>query len=195
MRLLVLGACALTPVAAGCGGDEQDYDTELAGIYQITSWTHNPDGCAEEGPPVEGSPISTHFYVRSDVFLGVPFVGVSTCRSLDECRTWSTDYDTVFNLSFRLDAGSDQEGWTGYSTEMTAGRDGDRFCEGAIMKAVLGGRPGDQVRIEEETKTVTDVPIVEGEIELCDYEFAYRRADQLPCEQLTVVTGTWLEGI
>ena len=54
-------------------------------------------------------------------------------------------------------------------------------------------RFGESVRIDEETKTVTDVPL--GEEDDCDNEAAYQQADGLPCEQLTVVTGSYLESI
>lgn len=181
---------ALLAAALGCR-DGQDYDTELAGIYRLTSWTHNPDGCAEEGPEVVDAQRYTHFYLRSDEFLGVPFVGMSWCRSLAECRSWSADYDTVFTPGFRFDAGGDEGGWTGHDTAMTEGGDGDGTCEGEVLRALLTGAAGAAVRIEEETMTVGDVPA--GDRDVCDEELAFEKADQSACEQLTVVTGTYLE--
>ena len=188
MRQLI--AIALTTLLGGAGcGDGQEYDTELAGIYELTSWTHNPDGCAEEGPEVADTS-NTHFFVRSDEFLGVLFVAMSWCRGLDECRSWSANYDTVFPSGFRFDAGGDADGWTGHDTEMTEGG-GDGTCEGEVRRATLTGTAGRAVRIEEETMTVGGVPT--DDRDLCDEELAFEKADQSPCEQLTVVTGSYFE--
>ena len=173
-----------------CGGGDDGGSTELEGIYQLESWTHNPDSCDGEGPASFEEDVYTHFFVRFDSFFGEEFVAAVTCESLDECRTDAADDDTLFLGGFFFDAGDDDAGWTGDSSVLSIG---DTSCTGSVFQATLTGVPGESVRIDEETKTVTDVPL--GEEDDCDNEAAYQQADGLPCEQLTVVTGSYLESI
>ena len=173
-----------------CGGDDDGGSTELEGIYQLESWTHNPDSCDGEGPASFEASAYTHFFVRFDSFFGEEFLTAVTCESLDECRTDAADDDTLFLGGFAFAAGNDETGWTGDSSVLSIG---DTSCTGSVFQATLTGVPGESVRIDEETKTVTDVPL--GEEDDCDNQAAYQQADGLPCEELTVVSGTYLESI
>ena len=187
MRCIAGAAATLLLLAAGCGGD--DDDTALAGIYQLSSWTHNPEGCDQEGPAApEGSSYS-HFFVRRDSFLGVKFVSAVMCADLEECRTNAADTDTLFIGNFAFDGGDDDGGWTGNSSILQVGD----TCMGTVFESTLTGDAGSSARIERETKTVADVPL--DDMGDCDNQEAYAQAAPLPCEELTVVTGSFLEAI
>ncbi|HEU5059751.1 MAG TPA: hypothetical protein VFU21_24635 [Kofleriaceae bacterium] len=175
--------------AAACGGDDGG-STDLEGIFELASWTHNPDDCGGEGPAAAEEGFYSHFFVRHDSFFGEEWVAAVTCEDLETCRTEAADEDTIYLGGFAFDSGDDDAGWTGASLVLSIG---DTSCTGSVFEATLTGTAGESVRIEEETKTVTDVPLgAEGD---CDSEAAYQQAAGLPCEQLTVVVGTYLEGI
>ena len=188
-RPLRLAAALLTTLIAACGGDDGG-STELEGIYTLESWTHNPDSCDGEGPAASEESSYTHFFVRFDSFFGEEFVAAVTCANLEECRADAADDDTLFLGGFFFDQGDDDGGWTGSSSVLSIG---ETSCMGSVFQATLTGEAGASVRIDEETKTVSDVPL--GAEDDCDNEAAYDQASDLPCEQLTVVSGTWLEGI
>ena len=188
MRLFaVLAAIALGPMSAGCGGD--DDGTALAGIYQLSSWTHNPDGCDQEGPAAAEESFYSHFFVRQDSFFGVEFVSAVMCADLEECRTNAADTDTLFIGNFAFDGGDDDGGWTGNSSILQVGE----TCMGQVFESTLTGDAGSAARIERQTKSVSEVPL--DEMQECDTEGAYQQAASLPCEELSVVTGGYLEAI
>lgn len=187
MRLTAIALLAATLVA--CGGDD-DPSTDLAGIYELAGWTANPDSCSEEGPPAFEATTYTHFFVRMDSFFGQSFVSVVPCDDLDGCRADAADTDTLFlGSGFILEAGNDDDGWTGTNTFLS----GTDTCMGTVEDAVLTGAPEDAIEIRVEIKEVTDVPL--DDEDFCDSDAAEELAADLPCTQLEVVTGTYLEGI
>lgn len=181
-------ALALLLVAAGCGGD--DDGTALAGIYQLSSWTHNPEGCEAEGPEAPEASLNSHFFVRQDSFFGVEFVSAVMCSDLEVCRADAADTDTIHLGGFAFDQGSDGDGWTGSTYILAVG---ETSCSGQVYQSTLTGEAGDSVRITRESKTVADVPLAADDD--CDSEAALAQADERPCEELSVVTGSFLEDI
>jgi hypothetical protein len=177
-------------LAAACGGDDDGGgDTALAGIYELVSWTHNPDGCDQEGPASFEQDQYTHVLVKHYSFFGEDWVSALTCADLDECHTKAADDDTVYIEHFTFDGGGDDEGWTGRSFFLAVGD----TCEGPVSAFSMTGEPGESIRIEEEIKTVSGVPL--DDMGDCDEEAAYQQAAGLPCEELTVVSATYLEDI
>lgn len=172
-----------------CGGDDGG-STELEGIYELASWTHNPDGCDSEGPPSFEESTYTHFFVRHDSFFGEEFVSAIPCEDLDTCRTKASDQDTLYLGNFTFDSGSDDEGWTGSSFFLSVG---DASCSGSVFEAHMTGDPGAAVQIDQETKLVSDVPL--DDMGDCQDQAAYDQAASMPCAELTVVMGTFVEGI
>ena len=173
---------------AACGSD--DPSTDLAGMYELASWTANPDSCAEEGPPSIDASSYTHFFVRMDELFGQSFISVVPCTSLEECRNNAAMTDTLFlGGGFFLDHGNDDDGWTGQSSSIG----GADTCSGTVDDATLTGEPEGSVEIVVEKKEVTDVPL--DEEGFCDSDAAKEQAEGKDCAQLEVVTGTYLEGI
>ena len=179
----------LALAAGGCGGDDDGGSTDLEGIYELASWTHNPDGCDQPGPAAAEESFYTHLFVRADSFFGEEFVSAIMCDTLDECRTMAADEDTLYLGNFTFEEGSDDDGWTGRSFILSVGD----TCMGSVFEFVMTGNPHASVLINQETKTVTDVPVDDmGE---CVDQEAYDQAADLPCEELTVVAGIFLEAI
>jgi len=186
-RLTALAPVLVACTAAACG-DDGGSATELEGIYQLASWTHNPDSCDGEGPDAPEATFYSHFFVKLESFLGEEFITTVFCSDLDECRATAAEDDTIHIGNYAFDGGSDGEGWTGRSLILQI----DETCSGSVFEATLTGDPGASVRIDQETKTVSDVPLASDG---CDEEAAYDQAAPLPCEELTVVMGTFAEGI
>ncbi len=175
-------------LAAACGGDD-DGDTALAGIYQLDSWTHNPDGCDQEGPAAFEQDEYSHLLVKHYSFFGEDWVSALTCADIDECRTKAADDETIYIEHFTFDGGGDGGGWTGRSFFPSI----SDTCEGPVFEFTMTGEPEQSIEIEEETKTVTGVPL--DDMGDCQEDAAYEQAAGLPCEQLTVVSATYAEGI
>jgi hypothetical protein len=188
MRIASLCLVALT--LAACGGD--DDSSAFEGIYTVDSWTSNPDGCDAEGPPAFEASNYTHFYIRFEDFLGESFLNLVACEDLETCRSKAADTDTLsFGSGFFFEEGNDEDGWTNTSAFVFNLGEAET-CEGTVGKATLIGEEGGSVRVEEESVTVTDVPLDGDE---CDDEAAKEQAEPKPCEELTVVTGSYLEDI
>lgn len=176
-------------LASACGGGDDGGDTALAGIYELDAWTHNPDGCDLEGPAAPEQDQYSYVLVKHYSFLGEDFVSALTCADFAECRTKADDDDTIYVERFAFDGGGDADGWTGRSFFLSVGD----TCEGPVFEHVMTGGPEDWLRIEEETRTVSGVPLDDtGD---CDEEAAYSQAETVPCEELTVVSATFVEAI
>lgn len=191
-RAIRLSPAALLLLSAlgACGGDDDGGSTDLEGIYELGSWTHNPDGCDEPGPAAAEAGFYTHFFVKHESFFGEDFITTVFCDDVDECRASAAEEDTLHIGNFAFDSGSDAMGWTGSSFVLSVG---ETSCSGSVFEATMTGNPHASVEIDEETKTVTDVPVDDmGE---CVDQEAYDQAADLPCEQLTVVGGIFLEEI
>ncbi|HET6612034.1 MAG TPA: hypothetical protein VFG83_08605 [Kofleriaceae bacterium] len=181
---IIMVLSLLSLALAGCGGDD---GSELEGIYTLASWTTNPDSCTEEGGPDIEADGYTHFFVRKDSFFGQSFIAAVMCADLEECRTKAADKDTLYIGQFTFDENGDG-GWTGTSTFLF-GED----CAGTVSTFVLTGDPGVSVRIDSKGRAVTNVP--KDSDGFCDTDAAEAQAEGQPCDQLTVVTGDFLEGI
>jgi hypothetical protein len=186
---LAAAALLFALTVLGCGGDD-GASTALEGIYELASWTHNPDGCDGEGPAAFEESNYSHFFIKREAFFGEEFVTTVFCSEIDECRAQAAEEDTLHIGNFAFDSGNDDDGWTGTSAILF---NDDTSCMGSVLEATLTGTPESAVRIDEEGVTVTDVPL--GADDSCDDEAAYEQAAGLPCEELTVVMGTYLEGI
>jgi hypothetical protein len=181
----VRAAIAIAVVAtAGCGDDGPV--TALEGMYELTSWTLNPDGCDQEGPAAEEEETFSHFYVKQEDTLGVRAVGVTLCESLGECRNYEANSDgsDVFML-FR--DGDDESGWSTPASEVIGTTD----CCGLVTGGRLTGVPATSVRIERETRSAC-VPLEDN---TCDLDGLVEQAASQPCEQLGVVQGSYVEAI
>lgn len=176
---------ALLLAAAGCGGSGEV--TALEGIYQLTSWTHNPDGCDQEGPPAPEQETFSHFYVKVEDALGYGYVGITLCEDIATCRTAASSSDGM-DVIFAFSHDDDEGGWHTRSSVLTVGD----TCEGDVHDRLLIGEPEVSVRIEEETRWVSGIPVGEDG---CDEGAIDEQADAAPCEELTVIQGVYVEPV
>jgi hypothetical protein len=176
-------SCVLAAVwVIGCGRG-----TALEGIYELSAWTANTVDCDSDGQPAFEQSLYSHFFVRGDRFFGEFFVNAVMCDDLASCRSMADEKNTLFIGDFLFDEGDD-DGWVGARGSLS--QDGDA-CTARLRVARLTGEAGVSVRIEEEAKTVTGVPLdSRGD---CDFGAARARAADHPCESLVVVTGALVD--
>jgi hypothetical protein len=166
----------------GCGSS-----SDLEGVFELASWTTNTADCTSEGTPAFEQQQYSHFFVRQDDFFGLRLMNAVMCDSLSTCRTEAADQDTFYIGNFLFDQ-VDPDGWTG-----ARGYLADADCSGVVFEAHLSGVEGESIRIEEHSKTVTDVARdADGD---CDFDAARAQAAPQACEALTVVTGVFVEAI
>lgn len=99
MRRLTLLCAALGLSLAACGdstdkqpgepdgeGDFAQLGAELAGIYEIESFTRNEAGCSKEGADVLASVSQPYLVISQTKAFGVDLVNVVSCTSVADCR-------------------------------------------------------------------------------------------------------------
>jgi hypothetical protein len=172
------------PLLLSCGGG--DGGTALEGVYEINSWSENPDACDAEGPSVLPHPFgTTHFYVKNENFFGQSFINVVGCEGVADCQEEAID--TTFDLSFfgPLYSGNDDTGW----------RNDDSSCGGGgtIEYPELLMRPEAEgpLMLESRIKTLDDPP--RDDEDFLDCEAGFAQVAPLPCEKLVVVRGTLVD--
>lgn len=166
----------------GCGSS-----SDLEGVFELASWTTNAESCASDGEPALEQQEYSHFFVREDDFFGLRLMNAVMCDSLTSCRMEAADEDTFFIGNFLFDQVT-EDGWTGARGYLASAD-----CSGVVFEAHMSGVDGESIRIEEHSKTVTDVARdSDGD---CDFDAARAQAAPQPCEALTVVTGVFVEGI
>ena len=169
----------------GCGDDG---GTSLSGVYEINTWTENPDGCDTEGPSVLPHPFgTTHFYIKNESFFGQSFVNVVGCEGVADCQEQAMDLSIDLSFFGNLASGNDDDGW----------RNDDSSCGGGstidypelLMSEVSEG----QIVLEAQIKSLDDPPRdSEG---FLDCEAGYAQVASLPCERFEVIQGSLVEGL
>ncbi len=170
-----------------CGGDE-GVSTSLEGVYEINTWTENPDGCDAEGPSVLPNSFgTTHFYVKNENFFGQSYVGVVACDGVAACQVKAEEVFIDLFFFGPLVLGNDDEGW----------RNDDSSCGGGgtIPYPDLLMLPDgeDAVLLESRIKTLDDPP--EDDEGFLDCEAGFAQVAALPCEKLVVVSGTLVDAL
>lgn len=170
--------------AAGCGDAREP--TALEGVYQLVSWTHNPDGCEEEGPADPKQDMYSHFVIR-DFYDDHGAINFIPCETIESCRAEAHEDQDLVDSYYSFNDGSEEDGWHHRYYELYYGDP----CDGLVFDDFLTGEPRASARIEEETRMVSEIPPV-GDDE-CDRDAAFEQADSLPCDQQTVIQGTYVE--
>ncbi len=170
----------------GCGDDGNT--TQFEGIYEISSWTENPDGCDVQGPSVLPHPFgTTHFYVQNESFFGESFVNVVGCEGIADCQQEAEEL--FFDLSFfgLLPRGNDEDGWT--NDESSCGGGGSIEYPELLMVQDGEGTLALEARI----KSLMDPP--RDNEDFLDCEAGYAEVASLPCEKLEFIQGTLVEAL
>ncbi len=171
---------------ACCGGDGAT--TSFEGVYEISTWTENPDACDAEGPSVLPAPFgTTHFYVKNDSFFGQSFINVVGCDSVAECQEKAME--VFFDLSFfgPLFTGNDDDGWR--NDDSSCGGGGTIEYPELLMRSDSEGA----IVLEAQIKTLDDPP--EDDEGFLDCEAGFAQVAPLPCEKLVVVRGSLVDAL
>ena len=171
---------ALLAALVGCGGLSSD----LEGIYEIGTWTQNPDACDVEGPSILEQQSQTLFYVRVENFLGQKFLNASLCDDLANCQS-EAGSDTINLNGWAFDGGDDSNGWTGAT--VFAGGSGTE-CTGQVTDHLMTSSGPDTVLIESRTRETLPFPVDSDGF--CDTDQARAAAEGQPCITFEVVTAT-----
>jgi hypothetical protein len=179
-------ASIVSPMAA-CGGGSGGYDTELLGIYTMTTWTENDAGCDAEGPSILETETNKAIFVEIGSFLGVSYMQAVKCVDTADCAM-QADGETIFLDAFAFENdGSDSGGWTG--TTVAAG--GIDMCSGSVSDYVMTGPTPDTLRIESRTRDARPFPKdSEG---FCNTDDAKVAAEGQPCVRFEVITATFAQ--
>lgn len=159
--LLLLGVAA-------CGGRTQE---PLLGVWQVTAHTHNPDGCATDGPATAVPPYVE--FVVSDV-LGQQVLELVDCTTAASCAT-------SLGLRGRL-----------FTEPVLGGRRSSVFVAfGDTARCTLAARRADAViaadgtlRVETRRFEARDLSAV-----VCDDASAASMLASLPCAELDLLTA------
>lgn len=169
-----------TGIGSSTGGGPQKPATELAGIYELLSWTHNPEGCDVEGSSVLDKNTENYFYIKPEVDESEAFLSVPLCKTLADCRAAAASHE--IDYSYVLPEGSDGDGWSGHETVAF-----DMPCEARTSAYFLIGSGFLRVRFEARQLAAVAVMCDEdgGEVDAA--------ARDQPCEQLEVREGYLVE--
>tara|TARA_R110002096_G_scaffold239101_1_gene430751 strand:+ start:121293 stop:121838 length:546 start_codon:yes stop_codon:yes gene_type:complete len=179
-RSILLSIFAVFLFACDGGG------TGAAGIYEIASWTENPDSCDSEGASVAENNSDTFLYVENAEFFGQEFVNVGMCPDLEACRSEASD-DTINLGGFAFEDGSDSKGWS--STGYFIGGDtcsGETYADTLLIT-------DEGVTIERRATDVDGVP--KDSDGFCDGDAAVEMAKSLPCSRLEVLKAELQEDL
>lgn len=165
---------------AACGSDSL---TGLQGVYTVTTWTQNSQGCEAEGSSVKDFH-EPFLYVKSEKFIGTKFVNVVSCQDVAECHMMADDSDTLHLGGFSFEKGSDSGGWT---THSAFGFGEPDMCDGFVSDTTMTSA-ADTIRVEQRTVDVT----YGGQ---CTDEAAEAAAAGQPCGELEVMTATFTEDL
>ena len=188
---------ALLPLAAAAcsdddpsNGDPGGLSTALTGVYEIDAWTLNDMGCDTEGPSILATEDDGSFYVNTFTFFGVTALQAATCVDVETCAAEAAE-ESINLGGFAFEEGSDASGWTesGYVLSSSGGGP----CSGQVFTYELTAPSPGTVALTRRSTLVNDVP--RGADDFCDEEAAEAMAASQPCDQLEVVTGSFVQDI
>lgn len=190
-RTALLTALCCLSLTACAGEDDGAGDDDLRslsdlppgapeGIYQIERWTFNDESCDAEGDPAPELEDFSHFILdqdeadeRNHAIAFEPCADLAACRELVAGGLIFGDHEFFEN-------GGD---WYAPETETEIYETGR--CDTTVWVSSLTGRDEEYARI--------DIPtwLYPGE---CDeHGTIIEQAEQEPCDQITVVTGLYVE--
>lgn len=192
-------AFAFTSVAAlGCGGDGggATVDSQLMGIYQVTSYQGSTLGC-EQPEDIEPAPVFVLLYS----FLpnddpDEPLLGGIFCGSIELCLQAAADAPEP-QIGYSFIQGDDDFGWRGWAIS-SSGAANDQ-CRADVQAHVLTSTSSDAINIETKTFAVVfdGEQATDGSGQLTCHNAAALEAlrDDPPCTEILVLDATFERGI
>jgi hypothetical protein len=202
LSLNVLCACALGALV-GCSShdgaagpaDAGVIGSELEGIYQIQTYTHNEQSCTEEGQSVLEQRTERFLFVVSSFVLGRPYVMAASCVSVDDCRGKLARARameaslTEFSLGFTTAIDDHTVGGRGVDTGSSGA---GAFCTDSKINDHALARAADKsIRIEDKITIVGDHP--KDSDGSCSSDGTLAAAVGKSCSQLDALTAQFIE--
>jgi len=191
-KLFCSSLVAITGGLAACSKDEKNnnLDTQLNGIYEITSFTENDTSCDAEGVSVLEQKTERFLLVYKSTFFGIDFINASSCLDQAECEQQLLDVsnENFFSFSFGYSfyEGNDSAGFIGETVSAFSSGFETTECEGSVASQSLKklGESGIEIRSE---NTQSNVFLKrEG---VCDTDDAKAAAAGNSCSKLEVINA------
>ena len=176
-------ACVITLTVACTGGSS--VETELVGVYTMSSWTQNDTACDAEGPSILETETDKAIFVEVGSLLGQEFLQVVTCVDVPDCQSKAAE-DTIFLGEFAFDGGNDTSGWTGATF---GGSIAEGQCSGLVTDFLMTGPTPDTLRVESRSRNTRPFP--QDSDGFCDLAAAKTAAEGQPCMQFEVISATF----
>lgn len=196
----VLGACALGALF-GCSSGEGSgapraaaFGSEFEGIYQVQTYTHNEQACAEGGQSLLEQRTERFLFIISSSFFGWPFVLVQSCASADACNgnlaKARAMEASLSEFSFSFTTAIDNHTLGGRGVDTTSGR-GALCTASTIHDSTLARAAERSIRIEDKITIVGDHPTdSDGS---CSSDGTLAAGVGKSCSQLDVLTARFIE--
>lgn len=184
--------------ALSCGGDAggPTVDSQLLGIYRITSYQGSTVGC-EQPSDLDPAPVFVLLYS----FLpnddpDEPLLGGLFCGTVDSCRQ-AAQAAPEPTIGYSFIEGNDVAGWQGWAIA-SSGAANDR-CRADVQAHVLTSANMDDINIETKTfATVFDgIEPTDGSSELTcrNIDAINALREDPPCSEILVLDATFESGI
>lgn len=197
-----LARIVLLTMAAGlalsCGGDAggPTVDSQLLGIYRITSYQGSTVGCEQpsELDPAPAFVLLYSFLPNDDP--DEPLLGGIFCGTVESCRQ-AAQAASEPRIGYSFIEGNDSAGWRGWAIA-SAGAENDR-CRADVQAHVLTSANMNDINIETKTfQTVFDgLEPMPGSTELVcrNIDAINALRDDPPCSEILALEATFEAGL
>jgi len=183
-------------LALGCGessGGVPTVDSDLMGVYQVTSYRGSLVDC-EEPEDIEPSPafLVLYSFIPNDQ-LDESRLGGVFCSTVEVCRQAARDaVEPTIGYSFL--EGDDATGWQGWAIS-SAGASSDQ-CRADVQAHVLTSPTTGEIGIETQTFVTVFPPMYDGNEAICSNRDALASLEpDLPCSEILLLEGTLEAGL
>jgi hypothetical protein len=200
LSLNVLCACALGALFGcssrdGAAGPAATIGSELEGVYQIQTYTHNEQSCTEEGQSVLEQRTERFLFVVSSFLLGQPYLMAASCASVDDCKgklaRARAMEASLTEFSFSFTTAIDDHTFGGRAAD-TGSSGGGAFCTDSKVNDHTLSRAADKsIRIEDKITLVGDHP--KDSDGSCSSDGTLAAAVGKSCSQLDALTAQFIE--
>jgi len=185
---LTLGCTSSGALGCGSSVESSSVDTELLGIYQVSSYQRSENGC-DQITDASGGPRLALYTIPSNETPDQALLVGQFCGSVDDCRARVRDRPTIVNYSFFQ--GSDLGGWVGWAVPTEGGMVGDQ-CRVEVQTHTLTSPSDQAVRIDTRQVETVFMGMVEGNEATCSIREAIASInDDSPCTALFLLEASF----
>ncbi len=173
------------------------------GIYQITHFSRNLNGCDEAG--TDNRPISAdgYFALFKQSFLGQQYLQIISCENETDCREkylkMVSEQSGFFDFSFSLFYGTDA---LGYKSKIEKAGSNMEYVNGAWVENGCKGGREDLTLIKNTSSNELELEsryheaFFEADAEgICWTDEGGAAAEGKPCSELTLLQGSFISGL